>query len=77
MQLRGADRMGTEYACVQGWGVFGQPDGPGDQRTDAQKNDATLAAMSRWNINAVRVAVNEDRIPTALPSRRRRRGGKV
>jgi endoglucanase len=60
MQLRGADRMGTEYACVQGWGVFGQPDGPGDQRTDAQKNDATLAAMSRWNINAVRVPVNED-----------------
>src|SRR5439155_19401967 len=43
MQLRGADRMGTEYACVQGWGVCGQPAGQGDQRTEAQKNDDTLA----------------------------------
>jgi hypothetical protein len=21
--LRGVDRSGTEYACVQGWGIFG------------------------------------------------------
>jgi len=25
--LRGVDRSGTEYACIQGWGIF---DGPSD-----------------------------------------------
>src|SRR5205823_2951902 len=27
LMLRGANRSGTEYACIQGWGIF---DGPSD-----------------------------------------------
>jgi hypothetical protein len=47
--LRGADRSGPEYACAQGWGIF---DGPSDQ--------ASVAAIASWHINAVRVQLNED-----------------
>jgi len=47
--LRGVDRSGTEYACVQGWGIF---DGPSDA--------TSIAAMKAWGINAVRVPLNED-----------------
>lgn len=43
------DRSGTEYACVQGWGIF---DGPSDQ--------TSVSAMVSWHINAVRVPLNED-----------------
>jgi endoglucanase len=46
--LHGVNRSGTEYACVQGWGIF---DGPNDQ--------ASVTAMKRWGINAVRVPLNE------------------
>jgi endoglucanase len=46
--LHGVDRSGTEYACVQGWGIF---DGPSDA--------ASVAAMKTWGINAVRVPLNE------------------
>ena len=49
VQLRGVDRSGTEYACIQGWGIF---DGPSDA--------ASVAAMAAWHINAVRVPLNED-----------------
>jgi hypothetical protein len=49
VQLHGVNRSGTQYACVGGWGVF---DGPVD--------DAAIAAMAAWNINAVRVSLNED-----------------
>src|SRR5580658_8528658 len=49
VQLRGVDRSGTEYACIQGWGIF---DGPSDQ--------ASIDAMLAWNVNAVRVPLNED-----------------
>ncbi len=49
LRLRGANYAGTEYACVQGWGIFS---GPGD--------DAMVAAMEKWKINAVRVPLNED-----------------
>jgi hypothetical protein len=47
--LHGVDRSGTEYACIQGWGIF---DGPSDA--------ASVAAMASWHINAVRVPLNED-----------------
>ena len=48
IRLRGVNRSGTEYACVQGWGIF---DGPADS--------ASVAAMAAWNINVVRVPLNE------------------
>jgi endoglucanase len=46
--LHGVDRSGTEYACVQGNGIF---DGP--------SNQASLTAMKSWGVNAVRVPLNE------------------
>jgi endoglucanase len=46
--LHGVDRSGTEYACVQGWGIF---DGPSDQ--------ASITAMKAWGVNAVRIPLNE------------------
>jgi endoglucanase len=46
--LRGVDRSGTEYSCVQGNGIF---DGPSDQ--------ASITAMKSWGVNAVRVPLNE------------------
>ena len=49
MRLVGVDRSGTEYACVQGWGIF---DGPSDA--------ASVASMASWHIDAVRVPLNED-----------------
>jgi hypothetical protein len=45
----GVDRSGTEYACVQGFGIF---DGPNDQ--------ASVAAIASWHTNVVRVPLNED-----------------
>jgi endoglucanase len=47
--LRGVDRSGTEYACIQGWGIF---DGP--------SNAASVRAMASWQVNFVRVPLNED-----------------
>jgi hypothetical protein len=47
--LHGANRSGSEFACVGGYGFF---DGPVDV--------ASIAAMKAWNINAVRVPLNED-----------------
>jgi endoglucanase len=49
VQLRGVNRSGTEYACIQGQGIF---DGP----TDA----AATAAIVAWRANVVRVPLNED-----------------
>jgi endoglucanase len=51
--LHGVDRSGGEYACVgtngsNGWGFF---DGP--------VNQASVTAMKKWDINAVRVPLNE------------------
>ena len=48
IRLLGINRAGTEYACMQGWGIF---DGPYDA--------ASIAAMRTWGINAVRVPLNE------------------
>jgi endoglucanase len=47
--LHGVNRSGTEYACIQGWGIF---DGPNDA--------ASVRAMASWHINFVRVLINED-----------------
>jgi len=49
VQLRGVNRSGTEYACIQGWDVF---DGPNDA--------ASVQAIAAWRTNAVRVPMNED-----------------
>jgi hypothetical protein len=49
VELHGVDRSGTEYACIQGWGIF---DGPSDQ--------TSITAIASWNANAVRVPLNED-----------------
>lgn len=46
--LRGVDRSGGEYNCVKGFGVW---DGP--------MNQASVTAMRQWNVNAVRVPLNE------------------
>ncbi|HEY8598128.1 MAG TPA: hypothetical protein VIL85_06835, partial [Thermomicrobiales bacterium] len=44
VRLLGVNRAGTEYACIQGWGLF---DGPHDA--------ASVAAIRSWGSNAVRV----------------------
>jgi endoglucanase len=46
--LHGVDRSGTEYMCVQGNGIF---DGP--------FRKPSVSAMRRWDVNAVRVPLNE------------------
>jgi endoglucanase len=46
--LRGVNRSGSEYKCVQNGGVF---DGPSDE--------ASIVAMTTWRVNAVRVPLNE------------------
>src|SRR5438105_5697612 len=49
IQLNGANRAGTEYACAQGWGIF---DGPSDH--------SSISAMASWHVHAVRIPLNED-----------------
>jgi hypothetical protein len=49
LQLRGVNRAGTEYACIQGWGIF---DGPSD--------GPSVAAIASWGTNVVRLPLNED-----------------
>ncbi|HVR45345.1 MAG TPA: cellulase family glycosylhydrolase [Candidatus Binatia bacterium] len=49
VRLQGVNRSGTEYACVQGWGIF---DGPNDA--------ASIDAIASWHVNVVRVLLNED-----------------
>jgi Cellulase (glycosyl hydrolase family 5) len=49
IHLQGVNRSGTEYACIQGWGIF---DGPSDANS--------VAAIASWNTNIVRVLLNED-----------------
>jgi endoglucanase len=50
LRLVGIDRSGTEFACErhQG-GIFYGPTGP-----------ASIAAMTAWHINAIRLPLNED-----------------
>jgi endoglucanase len=54
VQLRGVNRSGLEYACIQGWGFF---DSPHPEQIDDQ---AMIRAMTSWDINVVRVPLNED-----------------
>jgi endoglucanase len=54
VQLRGVNRAGLEYACIHGWGFF---DSPHPDRID---DPSMIAAMKRWDINVVRVPLNED-----------------
>jgi hypothetical protein len=49
VRLLGVDHSGTEYQCIGGSNIF---EGPTD--------DNLLSAMSAWNINTVRVPLNED-----------------
>lgn len=49
IRLLGVNRSGTEYACAEGWGIFDGPSTP-----------ASIEAMRSWNIDAVRVPLNED-----------------
>ncbi len=54
VQLRGVNRSGLEYACIQGWGFF---DSPHPDRID---DPSMIAAMKSWDVDAVRVPLNED-----------------
>ena len=49
VKLYGINRSGAEFACIQGTGIF---DGPSDA--------PSIDAMKTWNINAVRIPLNED-----------------
>ena len=48
VRLLGVNRSGTQYACVEGDGIF---DGPTD--------DSALSRIAAWGANAVRVPLNE------------------
>lgn len=47
--LHGVNRSGTEFMCVQGRGIF-----------DGTVDDAAIDAMLTWNIDAVRIPLNEE-----------------
>jgi len=49
VKLNGANRSGMEFLCIQGNGLY---DGPMDQ--------TSINAMKTWDINIVRVPLNED-----------------
>ena len=52
--LHGVNRAGTEYSCIQDSGFF---DGSG---TSYSQEDAQIAAMASWGINAEMITLNED-----------------
>src|SRR5262249_7140285 len=54
VQLRGVNRSGLEYACIQGYGFF---DSPHPARID---DPGMIAAMQTWDTNSVGVPLNED-----------------
>ena len=49
VRLHGVNNSGTEYACIQGWGIF---DGPSDA--------ASVTAIESWHSNIVHMGLNED-----------------
>jgi len=51
IRLIGVDHSGSEYACVGGYGFLN----PSNSDTPSM-----IAAMKSWNINAVRLPLNED-----------------
>ena len=48
VRFHGVNRAGTEYACIQGWGIF---DGPSDAMS--------VKAIAAWHVNVVRIPLNE------------------
>jgi endoglucanase len=50
LHFQGANRSGAEYAAAEGWGIW---DGPTD-------DDASVEAMLTWDINMIRIPLNED-----------------
>jgi len=48
--LHGVDRSGTEFACVQ----------TNNQMFNGPNDQNSITAMKTWNINAVRIPLNED-----------------
>src|SRR5215472_11004555 len=46
--LRGINRSGMEFSCVEGKGIF-----------DGEVDQAAITAMKSWKVNAVRVPLNE------------------
>jgi endoglucanase len=53
VQLRGINRSGTEYKCFQGTGFFDSP------TPDQPDSPAMVSAMKSWDIDVVRVPLNE------------------
>jgi endoglucanase len=54
IRLLGVNETGTQYACIQGDGIF-------DPANNTGANSATsITAMLAWGINAVRIPLNED-----------------
>ena len=49
VHLHGVNYSGTEFACIQGWGIF---DGPSD--------NAMVIALAAWHVNVVHMGLNED-----------------
>jgi hypothetical protein len=49
VHLHGVNYSGTEFACIQGWGIF---DGPSD--------NAMINALAAWHVNVVHMGLNED-----------------
>ena len=49
IRLLGVDFSGAEYSCIDDLGIFAAP-----------ANSQTVAAMASWDINAVRLPLNED-----------------
>ncbi len=54
VQLRGVNRSGLETQCIWNSGFFQSP------QPDDVDSTAMIAAMLRWDINVVRVPLNED-----------------
>jgi endoglucanase len=55
VRLLGVNVSGTEYACIEGWGLFDQPDAQ-----DTQGLSAMVDRMASWSrANTVRVPLNE------------------
>ena len=52
LHLHGVDRSGSEYACIQGWGIF---DGP-----NLTNDDSQAPLMKSWKANAALIGLNED-----------------
>jgi endoglucanase len=46
--LRGVNRSGTEYACVQGWGI-----------SEGAMDQASVNGIKTWHANVVRMPLNE------------------